>query len=398
MRSVEIFSGIGGLALGLSQAGIEHECLIEWDKHCHQTLHFNCESQKSMSRWKLIHNDVRDIDFRQWEDRIDLIAGGPPCQPFSLGGKHRANNDSRDMFPQAARSVREVRPKFFLFENVKGLARPNFRQYFEYILFLLRFPEINIKDGETWLQHQIRLQKHANTKARTGLEYVIAWKVLNAADYGIPQIRERVIILGIRSDLGVLPTFPRPTHSESRLWYEQGVSHEYWERHGMKIPSDENLKRPISKNFVHHIENIKPWRTVRDAIEGLCDPELGTGGASNHIYKSGARSYPGHCGSFIDEPSKTIKAGAHGVPGGENMVRMRNGKLRYFTVRESARIQTFPDNYVFHSSWTESMRQIGNAVPVELGRLIGLHLVSLLLQHNTPHENPKREISQVSII
>jgi DNA (cytosine-5)-methyltransferase 1 len=114
--------------------------------------------------------------------------------------------------------------------------------------------------------------------------------------------------------------------------------------------------------------------TVRDAISDLPDPVVGTEAAKrapNHKYQAGARSYAGHTGSPLDQPAKTLKAGVHGVPGGENMLALPDGSVRYFTVRESARLQTFPDDYVFHGSWSETMRQLGNAVPVRMASMIG---------------------------
>jgi DNA (cytosine-5)-methyltransferase 1 len=120
--------------------------------------------------------------------------------------------------------------------------------------------------------------------------------------------------------------------------------------------------------------NALAWQSVRDALRGVPDPETDPRAAAellNHRFQPGARSYPGHTGSPLDEPAKTLKAGVHGVPGGENMLLRPNGSVRYFSVRESARLQTFPDDFLFHGSWTEAMRQLGNAVPVQLARVVG---------------------------
>lgn len=114
--------------------------------------------------------------------------------------------------------------------------------------------------------------------------------------------------------------------------------------------------------------DTRPWATTRDAIHDLSEPNFGA--FDDHRLQLGARSYPGHTGSWLDEPAKTLKAGVHGVPGGENMLRHADGSVRYFTVRESARLQAFPDSYRFDGSWTEVMRQLGNAVPVDLAEVV----------------------------
>jgi DNA (cytosine-5)-methyltransferase 1 len=127
---------------------------------------------------------------------------------------------------------------------------------------------------------------------------------------------------------------------------------------------------PVGEASYERALSLKPWKTVREALADLPDPTRHELPEFNHVHIPGARSYPGHTGSYIDEPAKTLKAGDHGVPGGENMVRMPDGRVRYFTLREAARLQTFPDRYMFNRSWTESMRQLGNAVPVDLGNVV----------------------------
>ena len=126
----------------------------------------------------------------------------------------------------------------------------------------------------------------------------------------------------------------------------------------------------------------RPWRTVRDALEGMPKPRNTsmTGGFLNHRFQPGARAYKGHTGSLLDLPAKTLKAGDHGVPGGENMMVMDSGEVRYFTVRESARLQAFPDGYAFHGAWSETMRQLGNAVPVVLAHRVAASVAERLIE------------------
>jgi DNA (cytosine-5)-methyltransferase 1 len=372
MQAIELFAGAGGLGIGVSRAGFKTAQVIEWDRYCCDTIRENKARKISpVTDWPLFEGDVRDFDFRIFEDKLELVTGGPPCQPFSVGGKHRAYNDVRDMFPEAVRAVRHVRPKAFIFENVKGLTRSTFSNYYEYIFLQLSYPELERRVSEDWSDHLGRLERNHTGKRRSrGLEYRVVRRVLNSANYGISQKRERVFFVGFRADLGIEWNFPEETHSLDALIWEQCTSGRYWDRH--KVPK---RKRVVSSTFKQRWRRLfdepakMPWRTVRDAIGDLPDPEhqpMLSRMYSNHFFQPGARTYAGHTGSPIDEPAKTLKAGVHGVPGGENMVVLPYGTTRYFTVRESARLQTFPDEFVFHGSWSETMRQLGNAVPVGL--------------------------------
>jgi DNA (cytosine-5)-methyltransferase 1 len=375
MKSVELFAGAGGLAMGVSRAGFDPVAVVEWDKWAYDTIRENKKrGLDPISRWPLMMGDVRKFPYENIREPIDLVSGGPPCQPFSLGGKHRGQLDDRDMFPAAVRAVRELSPRAFLIENVKGLTRTAFAHYFEYIRLQLRHPEQVAKTFETWRGHFARLQRHDARGKTCGVQYNVVTRLLNAADYGVPQKRERVFIVGFRGDLCVEWSPPSATHSEDALLWNQWRSGEYWERHGVpKSERSANRRARARALALRSPPSLSPWLTVRDAISDLPDPERRATRASslsNHNFMPGARSYPGHTGSPLDEPAKTLKAGDHGVPGGENMLRRPDGSIRYFTVRESARLQTFPDDYLFHGSWTEIMRQLGNAVPVTLAEIV----------------------------
>lgn len=293
-----------------------------------------------------------------------------------MGGKARAADDTRDMFPAAIDVIRRLRPKAFVLENVRGLTRSAFSNYFGYIQLQLEHPEIVSQDGETWLDHHHRLQAEHTSVSAGGLRYNVVPTLVNAADYGVPQQRHRVFIIGFRSDLDCEWSFPAESHSYDALLYDQWVTGAYWDRHEVSTRNRESLDPRLEKRVAKlrefdATELNQPWRTVRDAICDLPEPSLGGSGTiRNHVLQPGARSYPGHTGSPVDLPSKALKAGGHGVPGGENMLRRPDGSIRYFTVRESARLQTFPDDYELHGSWGEAMRQLGNAVPVLLAQKV----------------------------
>ncbi|SFR78940.1 DNA cytosine methyltransferase [[Clostridium] aminophilum] len=376
--SIELFCGAGGLALGLQKAGLNHKALFEWDKCSCDNIDANISRGFNLvSDWNVFNIDVRSVDYKSYRGNIDVVSGGPPCQPFSLGGKAKANNDARDMWPEAIRAVREILPKAFIFENVKGLLRPAFSDYFNYILLQLQYPTI-VRESEEWSEHYLKLKNLDDTNIPEGETYSIQYRLVNVADYGVPQSRFRVIIVGFRKNLHTSYAFPEPLCSKDALLYDKWVSGTYWKEHGLEQPQCGITQQKLNR-LRSNPPKLKRWRTVRDAIADLPSPENYNGKEyTNHEYRAGAKSYAGHSGSVLDEPSKTIKAGVHGVPGGENMVVLDDGSIRYYTVRESARIQTFDDEYIFAGPWGEAMRQIGNAVPVKLAEIVGNSVVEEL--------------------
>ncbi len=347
MRSIELFAGCGGLAKGLERAGLEHVGFFEFNRQA-------CESLRANFNPDLVYEgDVRKIDFTGFRG-VDVVSGGPPCQPFSLGGLARAYDDSRDMFPQAARVISEVRPRAFVFENVKGLLREKFKPYFDYILLRLAYPDCHADEKESWRDHAARLRGIQSGEMRyRGVRYEIHHRLLNAVNYGVAQIRERVFIVGFRSDLHVGWHWPDP------------ICHTKEER--------------IS--IAHELADVP-------------DPRSAANSFSDHVFIDGAREYPGHTGSDVSKPSKTIKAGAHGVPGGENMLRFPDGTLRYMTVREAKLIQSFPPDFTVTGSWGEALRQIGNAVPVRLAEAVGRRLVETLQAAQGAHADEGTSIPQ----
>ena len=406
MRSVELFAGVGGLAMGMSRAGFRHAAVVEWNHDACETFRHNQRSHaQDVGEWPLFEGDARAFDYGKVAGDVTVVSGGPPCQPFSMGGKARGQMDERDMFPEAVRAVRELQPKAFIFENVKGLMRETFTSYFEYIQLQLSHPEVMRSSKETWEDHRARLERHHTSKGVRS-SYNVVHRLLNAADYGVPQKRERVFMVGFRSDLGAQWSFPEATHTETALLREQWVTGEYWERHQVA-----KRNRPaVSERNGGRIDALReiplfdetPWATVRDAICDLPDPERNPRNTvPNHIFNAGARSYPGHTGSPLDLPAKTLKAGDHGVPGGENMLCRPDGSVRYFTAREAARLQTFPDDFVFRGSWSEAMRQLGNAVPVRLGEVVAASVADTLgvLQEREARQqarNSTRRVAQVN--
>lgn len=371
---LEFFAGAGGLALGIHQAGFDHVGFVEKDKAAVDTLRHNSRSIMGLSSDLVFSSDAREVDYDDYQGKIDLLAGGPPCQPFSTAGSSRGDLDERNMFPIFLDAIAATHPKAVMIENVKGLRRESFREYFDYIIKRMEFPFIPMRESENWRDHFIRLKEANRADFDSKETYVVSWQMVNSADYGVPQQRERVLIFAFRSDLNVAPFHLSATHSKNTLLIDQWVTGNYWERHG--IEAVDHLGKTDKKRVKNLIANfplpddIQAWRTVRDVLRDL-PPPVPRGHAPtliNHVQHPGARAYPCHTGSPWDYPAKALKAGTHGTPGGENMLR-EGDFVRYFTTREAARLQTFPDEWLFEGAWGACIRQLGNAVPVEMARI-----------------------------
>ncbi|MFI9449524.1 DNA cytosine methyltransferase [Amycolatopsis sp. NPDC052450] len=420
--SVELFAGGGGLAMAVHRSGFRPLLLNEYVKYACDTL----EANGAVSRGEeeripepgdhvpLARGDIRDLKMGYLEGAVDLLAGGPPCQPFSLGGIAKGDEDKRNMFPEMFRAIREIKPKAFICENVRGLLRPSFKPYFDYIVRELMFPFEERDPDASWLQHDAILRDKEQRQGTNSAErYQVFTFPVNAADYGVPQIRNRVIIVGFRGDLDIdvelLKRATKPTHSKSAL-LTTIASGEYWDRHNSvqgraKIPSHviEHVMSEVQATlpFDEAAPDLMPWRTLRDALAGdefssplpdvpwsKLDRKQYDNMPKEHIGWPDARIYAGHTPNVLDRPAKTVKAGVHGVPGGESVMltdtpvkgtrKPREYRHRYMTVRETARVMTFPDDWKLRGPRGEQMRQLGNAVPVLLGQVFAKAVATVL--------------------
>ncbi|WBP88089.1 DNA cytosine methyltransferase [Kitasatospora cathayae] len=402
--AVELFAGAGGLAMAVHGAGFRPLLFNEFAKRACQSLQANGAKPRGDREWipepgepwPLVEGDVQDLDMRYLHRRVDVLAGGPPCQPFSLGGVAKGDEDRRNMFPQMFRAMREIQPKAVICENVKGLLRPSFRPYLEYILREMEMP-FELRDPAAgWKEHDAVLRAVREVPASDpSKRYNLVVTQVNAADYGVPQIRHRIIIVAFRADLAVdLDQFKRdvrPQYSEAAL-VRSMLDGSYWERHPT-VPKHvrELVMARLPKDMPLMDDGLKPWRTFRDAIAGIDEnegkplpkiawdrldrQEYRAGGFTDHIGWPDARIYKGHTPNELDRPAKTVKAGVHGVPGGESVMltddlessKSKIYRHRYMTVRETARVMTFPDDWKLEGPRGEKMRQLGNAVPVKLG-------------------------------
>ena len=347
ISAVDLFAGGGGLSLASRKVGVKTKAWFENDPHACATLRLNQHLYGSTEPL-LFDQDFKKYDFlslKRTIGSVDIVLGGPPCQPFSMGGQRKGSRDKRDLFDESIKFIKIFRPKAFLFENVPGLTAGRFHSY---LMSLLHKLAGNEKYG------------------RNDTRYKVYARVLNAADYGVAQARKRLFIVGLREDLGVFWHWPKATHSIESLLWSKYVTGEYFERHSIRPRRPSDILGKRIANFDPKSLDLRPALTLRDVIGDL---EVRNIEDPLHNFVPGARVYHGHMGSELDMPSKTIKAGVNGCPGGENIVMIR-GRPRYLTLREVARIQTFPDTFKMQGTRTQGIKRLGNAVPVELGSLL----------------------------
>ena len=306
MKVVSLFSGAGGLDLGLIRAGHKIIWAIDIDKDAVATYRHNIGSHIHMG-------DVTTIDLNTLPD-CDLVVGGFPCQGFSIANLRRTIDDERNtLYRSFYEAIKVKQPKYFIAENVKGI--------------------LSLGRGSVVAQI-IEDFKNAG--------YQVSVNLVNMADYGVPQTRQRVIFLGQRVDVGG----------------EVNIS----------LPSKTNSKDG---------ETLPKWVSIKDALSHFPEPGDGTD-IPNHVcsaYKVAPRNFTGHRVTDPKKPCPTILARGNGG-GGVVAIPHYNGKRR-LTIRESAAIQTFPDDFVFMGAMNSCYRQIGNAVPVHFAKLLGEALTCL---------------------
>lgn len=325
MKSIELFAGAGGLALGLEQAGFEHIALIEKDKKAVETINLNRKN------WNIICEDItliaakdleKEFNIKKYE--LDLLSGGVPCQSFSYAGKKLGIEDTRGtMFYYYAIFLHKLKPKCFLFENVKGMISHNKGDTFKTILNVL-----------------------------TNEGYTISYKVLNAWDYSVPQKRERLFLVGIRNDLvsTVKFEFPEPHKYKPVI-------------RDIKLDSNPSAEEcafynQTKKELFAMIPPGNYWKALpEDVAKKYMKKCWNAKGGSAGLLRRISLDEP--CLTIMTTPSQKITERCHPI------------EIRPFSYRENARIQTFPESWLFCGSLNDKYKQIGNAVPVNLAKAIG---------------------------
>ncbi|HFZ0563704.1 TPA: DNA (cytosine-5-)-methyltransferase [Klebsiella aerogenes] len=332
---LELFAGAGGMALGLEKAGLKSVLLNEIDSHACKTLRIN------RPEWNVVEGDVSQVDFTPYRDTVDVLAGGFPCQAFSYAGKKLGFEDTRGtLFFEFARAVKEINPKVLLAENVRGL--------------------LNHDDGRT-------LETIKNII--TDLGYTLFEpRVLKAIFYKVPQKRERLIIVAVRNDLANDIDYEWPSSYNKILTLKDALKK--GELYDTDVPESDGQKYPKRKAEI--LSMVPPGGYWRDLPEDIQKEYM-----LKSFYLGGGKTGMARRLSW-DEPSLTLTC----APAQKQTERCHPEETRPLTVREYARIQTFPDDWVFEGPMSAKYKQIGNAVPVNLSFAIGKSVVHLLEKIN----------------
>lgn len=321
LNSIELFCGAGGLALGMHNAGIKSELLVDFDRDSISTI------KQNRPKWNTVCASVLDMDLKEYFGKIDIMAGGFPCQAFSYAGKSLGFADTRGtLFYEYARLIDQVRPKLVLGENVKGL--------------------LNHDNGRTLAVIVKQLEE---------LGYRVAYRVLRAQFLDVPQKRERLIIFGLRHDV------------DSPIYFPVEKDYTISLRAALKsVPSSPGQEYSArKKEIMKLIPEGGYWRDLPQRIQKeFMGKSFYLGGGKTGMARRLAWS----------EPSLTLTCN----PAQKQTERCHPRETRPLTVREYARIQTFPDEWQFSGSTSSQYRQIGNAVPVNLGFHIGLAMRKML--------------------
>lgn len=331
MKMIEMCAGAGGQALGLHRAGFEHAALIEIDKHACATLRHN--NAKLQLNWgEIIEDDLKKFCEDRAENylgKINLVAGGVPCPPFSKAGKQLGEKDERDLFPTALEIVEKIQPEAVLLENVAGLMDEMFASY----------------------RQAIRDELH-----RMG--YRTEWRLLHASDFGVPQLRPRFILVALREEI---------------------FDYFEWPTEGLIVP-------PTVGEALYDLmassgwQGAEAWRLAANTIAPTLvggskkhgGPDLGPARAKAAWHKLGVNGH--RVGNADEIPGPKFKG-----------VKMRTGKVRpghenmpLLNVRMAARIQGFPDNWDFVGTKTQTYRQVGNAFPPPVAEAVGRQILEAI--------------------
>lgn len=320
---IELFAGAGGLALGLEQAGFEGLAYVEMNGDACETL------RRNRPEWNVIERDVHEIDFKRYDGQVDLVSGGFPCQAFSMAGKRLGFGDIRGtLFAEIIRCANETHPKMLLMENVKGLLSHDGGRTFETI-------------------------RHEVEKAG----YSLQWKILNASYHGVGQARERIVMIGIRDDLTDRISFEYPEPDSRQMTLRDALD---------GVPDSPGVSYSEKKAKV--LDLVPPGGCWVDLPQDIAREYM----KSSYDSPGGKRGMARRLS--WDRPCLTLTTS----PSQKQTERCHPDETRPLTVREYARVQSFPDDWEFAGGIGSQYRQIGNAVPVEMARRIGVQIVKAL--------------------